>query len=103
MADAKGPQFTDFGLRRATNDLTPDEAKAEHKWRMKNDIEYKHEQAVKKVEAAKTKGTQTDHFVTDNSNHTQIIGGMMIKTPVATKTDSTTKTPVKPNISLKNK
>ena len=52
---------------------------------------------------AKTKGTQADHAVTDNSNHTQTVGGMIIKTPVATKTDTTTKTPVKPNISLKNK
>ena len=49
------------------------------------------------------KGTQKDHAVTDNSNHTQTIGGMIIKTPVATKTDSTTKTPVKPNISLTSK
>ena len=30
-------------------------------------------------------------------------GGLTVKTPVAPKTNTTTKTPVKPNISLKNK
>jgi hypothetical protein len=48
------PKFTDYGLRRATNDLTKAEKAAEHKWRMKNDLDYKNEIAIKK---AKTKPT----------------------------------------------
>lgn len=54
-------------------------------------------------EAQAAKGTQADHHITDNSSHTQPIGGMVIKTPIDTKTESTIKTPEKPNISLINK
>lgn len=59
---SKGPTFTDYAQRRYTNDLTKEELKAEHKWRMKNDMDYKHEQAV--LKAAKAKGTQSGHAVT---------------------------------------
>jgi hypothetical protein len=53
---AKGPRFTDYALRRATNGLTKAETKAEAKWRAKNDpLEYKHEQAMKKAAAAAKK------------------------------------------------
>ena len=48
-----GPKFTDYGLRRATNDLTKAEKQAEHKWRMKNDLDYKNQIAIKKAAAKK--------------------------------------------------
>ena len=44
-----GPKFTDYGLRRSTNSLTNIEKQAEHKWRMKNDLDYKHQIAIKKA------------------------------------------------------
>ena len=53
--------------------LTKEELKAEHKWRMKNDMEYKHQQAV--LKAAKSKGTQAGHAVTDGDNHTRPVRG----------------------------
>jgi hypothetical protein len=46
-----GPQFTDYAKRRVTNDLTKAEKQAEHKWRMKNDLDYKNEIAIKKAKA----------------------------------------------------
>ena len=108
MADQKPDNFrlTDYGMRYYSNDLTPSEQKSANAQRAKTDkLEVAHEKAMKKAAAikAKTQGTQADHHVTDSSTHTQIIGDGMIKTPIAPKTGSTTKTPVKPNISLKNK
>jgi hypothetical protein len=49
-----GPQFSDYGKRRVTGDLTKAEKAAEHKWRMKNDIDYKNKVAIKKAAAKKT-------------------------------------------------
>lgn len=46
-----GPQFTDYARRRVTDDLTKAEKQAEHKWRMKNDLDYKNEIAIKKAKA----------------------------------------------------
>ena len=54
-----GPRFSDYGLRRSTNSLTPEEIKAEHKWRMKNDLDYKNEMARQKVQ-----GSQAGHTTT---------------------------------------
>jgi len=59
---SSGPKFTDYAQRRTTGDLTKEELKAEHKWRMKNDMDYKQEQAM--LKAAKAKGTQPGHVVT---------------------------------------
>ena len=55
-----GPRFSDYGLRRATNDLTKEEIKAEHNWRMKNDLDYKNQVAREKA----AKGTQPNHHTT---------------------------------------
>lgn len=62
LGGGKGPSFTDYGKRRVTGDLTKEELKAEHKWRMKNDMDYKQQQAM--LKAAKAKGTQSGHAVT---------------------------------------
>jgi hypothetical protein len=48
-----GPKFTDYGLRRATNSLTKAEKLAEHKWRMKNDLDYKNQIAIQKAATKK--------------------------------------------------
>ena len=63
----RGPQFSEYGLRRATNDLTKAEMQAEHKWRMKNDLDYKNQVARERA----AKGTQAGHTVTDSTNHTK--------------------------------
>jgi len=54
-----GPRFTDYALRRATNGLTKEEMQAEHKWRMKNDLDYKNQVAREKAQ-----GSQAGHSVT---------------------------------------
>ena len=48
-----GPQFTDYAKRRVTNNLTKAEKQAEHKWRMKNDLDYKNQIAIEKAAAKK--------------------------------------------------
>ena len=49
VSSGSGPRFTDYGLRRATNSLTKAEKQAEHKWRMKNDLDYKNQIAIEKA------------------------------------------------------
>jgi hypothetical protein len=61
------PQFTDYAKRRVTDELTKAEKAAEHKWRMKNDLDYKNQVAREKA----AKGTQAGHKVTDSNNHTK--------------------------------
>jgi hypothetical protein len=56
---SSGPKFTDYGLRRATDSLTKAEKQAEHKWRMKNDLDYKNKMAIKKAAAKKTASKST--------------------------------------------
>ena len=43
---------------------------AEHKWRMKNDLDYKNQVARQKAQ-----GSQANHHVTDSKNNTKPIKG----------------------------
>lgn len=56
---SQGPKFSEYGLRYYTNSLTKEEQKDLHKWRMKNDPDYKEKVKVdrlrKKAAAEKTK------------------------------------------------
>lgn len=68
VAEKTGPKLSEEGLRHYTGTSTKEEAQALHKWRMKNDMEYKHEQAMEKLSR---KGSQPDHHVTDSKNFTK--------------------------------
>lgn len=55
----KDPQFTEYGKRYYSDSLSKEEQKALHKWRMKNDMDYKNQIAIerkkKKATAEKAK------------------------------------------------
>ena len=53
-----GPKFTDYGLRAVTGSLTKEEQKDLHKWRMKNDPDYREKVKVDRIrKKAATKKT----------------------------------------------
>ena len=56
---AEGPKLTEYGKRYYSDSLSKEEQKALHKWRMKNDLDYKNQIAIerkkKKAAAEKTK------------------------------------------------
>ena len=57
----KGPKLTEYGERYYSDSLSKEEQKALHKWRMKNDLDYKNQIAIerkkKKTTTKKTKSS----------------------------------------------
>jgi hypothetical protein len=48
-------ELSEYGKKYYTDSLTKQEAKDLHKWRMKNDLDYKNEMSIKKIKS-KNKG-----------------------------------------------
>jgi hypothetical protein len=50
---SKKIELSEYGKRYYTDSLTKQEAKDLHKWRMKNDLDYKNEMSIKKITSKK--------------------------------------------------
>ena len=73
MADSTpGPKFSEYGLRYYTNSLTKEETRELHKWRMKNDPEYREKNKIDRLrkKATASKKTPTKKTSTAKSKAT---------------------------------